>query len=195
MRLLTIIGKDTNRSRRELWKAEIDDVAMEITRAAYIVCDLGSCKILGDDYEHAARSLELIFADRYDFVADEFHALLERRTFHHIAIFQEKTPLQMSEDQKQWEQLRNNNKEWRTDTEDIARRVAHMSVLDWRVWAGLIYLHGEEHEMLRKEDGEQAFPEAESRTMPEVCDETLVPNGRPLSGQISSNDEAIEDVT
>ena len=189
---MTIVGKDTTQSRRELWETQIEDVAMEMTQAAYIVCELGNYQIPDEDYECAIGFLKQAFADKYDLVADAFHARLERMTFDHCAIFQDKTPLQMSEDQKQWEQARNDNKTWRADAEDIARRVAHMSVLHWRVWAGLVYLRDETDEMTREEDGEQAFPKAETRSLPSVRGENLAASGIPLGDQATIKEDVGE---
>jgi hypothetical protein len=143
-RITTIIEKDNSESRIESWQAQIEDVSMEITRAAYVECGLEHCPIPDDDFEGTTRDLERSFTENFGLLAIELHAKLEQTTFVHVATFQDRSPLQISEAQKHWQQSRHERKLWRADVEDVARRVAHVAVLHWKVWAGLVYLEGEE---------------------------------------------------
>jgi hypothetical protein len=117
---------------------------MEIIQAAHAEPARQHCTIPGDDIEHTTRDLRLAFENRFALTANRFHAKLEERTFAHAAIFQKQSPLQISEAQKRWQQRRHDEKLWRADIEDVARRVAHIAVLHWKIWAGLVYLEGEE---------------------------------------------------
>lgn len=164
-RITTIIENDDSDSRHESWQAQIEDVAMEITRAAYADRGLQHCTIPGDDFEWTTTHLKGAFENEFGLLAKEFHAKLEARTFAYAAIFQKRSPLQISEAQKRWQQRRHENRLWRADLEDVARRVAHVAVLHWKIWAGLVYLEGEEEEVA--EDG--SVPEDENR--PEDLDQ------------------------
>ncbi len=165
-RLVTLVGKRPAQSRRETWEAEIQDVGMEITRAAFKMCRQGHRQIPDEAFEWTIAYLRGAFAEGYGPIAKEIHERLEQTTFLYTAIFQEKTPLQMSEAQKLWEQTRTETRLWRADAEDIARRVAHMSILHWRVWASLVYLRGEEDEQMVENVEESTYPMDMVQTLP-----------------------------
>lgn len=145
-RITTIIENDDAESRNESWQAQIADVAMEITQAAYVERGLEHCMIPDDDFKCTTIHLKQAFENRFGLLANKLLAKLEERTFAHAAIFQKQSPLQISEAQKRWQQSRHDDKLWRADMEDVARRVAHIAVLHWKIWAGLVYLEGEEEE-------------------------------------------------
>jgi hypothetical protein len=144
-RIITIIESGDSESRNESWQAQIEDIAMEITYAAHAEPARQHCTIPGhDDIERTTKHLRLEFETSFASKDNRFHAELEERTFAHAAIFQKQSPLQISEAQKRWQQSRHDEKRWRADIEDVARRVAHIAVLHWKIWAGLVYLEGEE---------------------------------------------------
>jgi hypothetical protein len=145
-RITTIIENDDAESRNESWQAQITDVAMEITQAAYFERGLEPSMIPDDDFKCTTIRLKQAFENGFGLLANELHAKLEERTFAHAAIFQRQSPLQISEAQKRWQQSRHDDKLWRANIEDVARRVAHIAVLHWKIWAGLVYLEGEEEE-------------------------------------------------
>ena len=132
-RITTIIDK-TSESRNESWQAQTENVAMEITRAAYVECGFEH-RPTHDDFEWTMRKLESALTDKFDSLAHELHAKLEEVTFKHAKVFQDWSPLQISEAQKHWQQIRQERGLWRADAEDVARRVAHIAVLHWKVWA------------------------------------------------------------
>ena len=150
-RITTIIEKGSPESRSNSWQAHIEDVAMEITRAAYVERGLAHLPIPDHAFEVTTRHLERAFSQNCSSLADELHAKLEQMTFTHASVFQDQSPIQISEAQKHWQQTRHENKSWRADPEDIARRIAHMAVLHWRVWAELVYLKGDEDYMMEGE--------------------------------------------
>lgn len=189
-RITTIIEK-TSESRNESWQAQTENVAMEITRAAYVECGFEH-KPTNDDFEWTMRKLESTLTDKFDSLAHELHAKLEGMAFKHAKVFQDWSPLQISEAQKHWQQIRQERGLWRADTEDIARRVAHIAVLHWKVWAGLVYL----------EDGEENTAEGESMSQDEdglsaldqilfesSRDSTIEPDWMPPMDQTSAVDE------
>lgn len=163
VRLMAIVDKDMARSRGEMWQAQVEDLAMEITRAAYIVCGHAHYHIPDDDFEWTTICLQSAFASRYEFFADEMHTKLEQMTLHHASVFHEQSALQISEDQRQWQQTRQDKGLRGADTEDIARRVAHMGVLHWRVWAGLVYLSEGEDETMPEEENELRCHQSQDR--------------------------------
>jgi hypothetical protein len=149
-RITTIIENDDSEARSESWQALTEDVAVEITRAAYVDYGLEHCSIPDGDFECTTRDLRSAFSDNFGLLAHGLHAKLEQMTLAHAAIFQERSPLQISEAQKLWQQSRHDKKFWRADVEDVARRVAHMAVLHWKIWAGLVYLEEEEDSVVGK---------------------------------------------
>ena len=150
-RITTIVENDDSGTRNDSWQAQIENVAMEITQAAYVECGHARLPIPDDDFEFTTRHLERAFSQNFGSLANELHAKLEEMTFTHASVFQDQSPLQISEAQKHWQQSRQENEIWRADPEDIARRIAHIAVLHWRVWAALVYLKGDEDYMIEGE--------------------------------------------
>ena len=150
-RITTIVEDDDSGTRNDSWQAQIEDVAMEITRAAYVECGHAHLPIPDDDFEFTTRHLERAISQSFSSLANELHAKLEEMAFTHASVFQDQSPLQISEAQKHWQQSRQENELWRADPEDIARRIAHIAVLHWRVWAALVYLKGDEDYMIESE--------------------------------------------
>jgi hypothetical protein len=150
-RIITLVENDNSGSRNESWRVQIEAVAMEITRAAYVECGLKHSTIPDDDFESTTRYLRWAFtANSYGILAKKLHTKLEEMTFMHASIFQEWSPLQISEAQKHWQQSRLDKSLWRADAEDVARRVAHIAVLHWNVWAELVYVEGQSHGSIGK---------------------------------------------
>jgi hypothetical protein len=150
-RILTIVEDDRSGSRSENRLAQFEAVAMEITRAAYVECGLKHSTIPDDDFESTTRYLRWAFtANSYGILAKKLHTKLEEMTFMHASIFQEWSPLQISEAQKHWQQSRLDKNPWRADAEDVVRRVAHIAVLNWKVWAELVYVEGQSHGSIGK---------------------------------------------
>lgn len=130
-------------ARNVSWKAQIENVAMEITRAAYVTCSQ-DFPIPNTDFNLTTNLVELLFNEKFSSVAGDLHTELEQMTFTHASIFQDRSPLQISDMQKQWQEWRDDNMRLPADPEDVARRIAHIAVLHWWVWAGLAYLNEEE---------------------------------------------------
>jgi hypothetical protein len=198
-RIITIVENDSSGCRSESWQAQIEAVAMEITRAAYAECGLKHCTIPDDDFKSTTGYLRQTFTPKsYGNLAYKFHVKLEQMTLAHASTFQEWSPLRISEAQKHWQQSRLDKSLWRADAEDVARRVAHIAVLHWNVWAELVYLEGEGEDraigevVVQDEDGpkEQDSVFSESKS-----DSEIESSWTPPSDQVSVFDESGEDLT
>lgn len=198
-RIITIVENDSSGCRSESWQAQIEAVAMEITRAAYAECGLKHCTIPDEDFKSTTGYLRQAFTPKsYGNLAYKLHMKLEQMTLAHASTFQEWSPLQISEAQKHWQQSRLDKSLWRADAEDVARRVAHIAVLHWNVWAELVYLEGEGGDratgevVVQDEDGpkEQDLVFSESKS-----DSEIESGWTPPSDQVSVLDESGEDLT
>lgn len=145
-RLRTIIENDDSESRRESWLAQINDVAMEIARAASVERGSDDVRIPDHEFKRTTRDLEQAFTYDSGSLANDLHTKLEERTVAYARTFQKQSPLQISEAQKHWQQSRQERKLWRADVEDMARRLAHIAVLHWKIWADLVYMNGEDED-------------------------------------------------
>jgi hypothetical protein len=198
-RIITIVENDGSGSRSESWQVQLEAVAMEITRAAYAECGFKHYTIPDDDFKSTTGYLRRAFTPKsYGILADKLHAKLEQMTFTHASVFQEWSPLQISEAQKHWQQSRLDKNLWRADAEDVARRVAHIAVLHWNVWAELVYLEGEGEDdvpgeaMVPDENG----PKEEDSIFSESKSDGEIESGwTPPSDQISFRDESGGDLT
>jgi hypothetical protein len=198
-RIITIVENDNSGSRSESWRVQIEAVAMEITRAAYVECGLNNYTIPDDDFESMTRYLRRTFTpESYGILANKLHAKLEQMTFTHASIFQERSPLQISEAQKHWQQSRLDKNLWRADAEDVARRVAHIAVLHWNVWAELVYLEGEGEDIVTGEamvQNENGSKEEDPVISESKCDSEIEPGWTPLLDQRPVVDESGGDLT
>jgi hypothetical protein len=198
-RIITIVENDNSGSRSESWRVQIEAVAMEITRAAYAEYGLKHYTIPDDDFESTTGCLRRAFTpESYGILASKLHTKLEQMTFTHASIFQERSPLQISEAQKHWQQSRLDKNPWQADAEDVARRVAHIAVLHWNVWAELVYLEGEgddrvtDEAMVQDENG----PKEEDSVFSESkCDSEIESDWTPPLDQMSVVDESGGDLT
>ena len=191
-RITTILEKDNSESRNESWQAQIEDVALEITRAAYFECGHQQSPIPDNELEFTTELLKRAFAGSFGSLADKLHAKLEQMTFRHALAFQDRSPLQISEAQKNWQQTQHDNKLWCADPEDVARRIAHMAVLHWRVWAGLVYLDQEGEDEVGSEcpTEDDEGPNRQDQIIPESEGQRETGSGAtPAVDQISFVDE------
>ena len=146
-RLMAIVENATTVSSGNSWQDHAEELAIEITRAAYIICQRPHSQISDVEFKNTNRCLVREFALKVESIANELHAKLEQMTCQHASVFRDMSALSMSETQKQWQQNRWQNRALRSvpDLEDMARRLAHMSGLHWRIWAELVYLRKEDN--------------------------------------------------
>lgn len=142
-RLLAIIDEQTE--DEDPWQIGSADVALEIARAACAFC--GHVEILIPDCVIQStyhRLSELISGHTSEraLMSETSQEALTGKAIDHARIFNEMTPLAMSEAQQQWQQQREQSTSFRPlpTVGDIARRVAHLGILHWKIWANLVYL-------------------------------------------------------
>ncbi len=142
-RILAIVDERTEDGDR--WQISSANVALEITRAAYALC--GHSKVVVPDcliQSTLCRMNDLISGHTSQgmFIWESLQEDLTFKAIHHAQMFNDMTPLAMLNAQQQWQQQREQRTSFRTlpEVEDIARRVAHVGILHWKIWANLVYL-------------------------------------------------------
>ncbi|KIX93684.1 uncharacterized protein Z520_10590 [Fonsecaea multimorphosa CBS 102226] len=128
----------------EIWLRHAGAVALELTRAAFLIWP-GSTFLIPDSI--VIKTTARLIAQFEGEHQNQHHAstilrVLEGATNDQMNKFQNMTILAISQAQKQWQQVRASRQQWRSlpETDDIARRVAHIATVHWRVWADLVYL-------------------------------------------------------
>lgn len=182
-RIFAILGssyRSAEDDSKTLWKNNIANIALEIVRAANILCDHESRGSPGpnaferpmiSDDQVQVTCLRLVEAmkneERHQSIADPIKLGLFRSTARHALFFNTMGSRGISEEQRMWTsqssiQLGDSIHPGRipsrtlclptTDLEDISRRLAHIVVLNWRVWATLCYVPycGEDYEKIYK---------------------------------------------
>ncbi|KIW75587.1 hypothetical protein Z517_10329 [Fonsecaea pedrosoi CBS 271.37] len=129
---------------QEIWLRHAGAVALELARAAFLISS-GSTFPIPDSIvsKTTARLVAQFEAEHHSqHRARTVVRVLESATNDHMNTFQPMTILAISQAQKQWQQSRVSTQPWRSlpEIEDIARRVAHIATVHWRVWADLVYL-------------------------------------------------------
>ncbi|KIX10629.1 uncharacterized protein Z518_01713 [Rhinocladiella mackenziei CBS 650.93] len=135
----------------DIWLQHGSAIALELTRAAYHVYKRAEFSL--PDAEVAKTTLHLMS----EFESERHHGSraralaseLEQAAHEYASTFQGMSTLAISEAQKQWYQLRQQRQPWRNtpDLDDMARRLAHIAVIHWMVWADLVYSeHAVEHD-------------------------------------------------
>lgn len=142
-RVLAIVDEQPDDA--DPWKTSSADVALEITRAACISCGYSEVSIPNCVIECTCHRLCEFFCRQTSECTLLWGPLQEEltvRAIHHAQIFNEMTPLAMSQAQQQWQQQHEQKTSFRPlpNIEDIARRLAHVGILHWKVWAKLTYL-------------------------------------------------------
>ena len=129
----------------EPWQISSADVALEITRAACASC--GHSEIVVPDclIQSTFLRLDQLVSGQTSESMLIWRSLQEDLTskaIHYAQVFNNMTPLAISDAQQHWQQQQEQKVGFRPvpDIEDIARRVAHVGVLHWKIWANLVYL-------------------------------------------------------
>lgn len=147
----------------DIWRAHIDSIALDVAQQAFRAVDRDDSLITADLFSHVRRVLLKAFDTEY---AEQTQTArlthkLQRMVLAQTALFDPLSPLEISEQQKVYQQNRastaaggngSNGDHCRRaapDLEDIARRLAHLAVIHWRVWRTLAYL---DHEFCREHD-------------------------------------------
>ena len=121
-----------------IWDAHLDAISAEVTRAIYATSDPSACQIPATAFTRCHSHISTRF-EQIAHLLQDIAAELERRVLRHASIFQQLSALQISELQQQHQQSRLNAAPGRhvPDMDDIARRLAHIVVIHWRVWGEL----------------------------------------------------------
>ena len=140
IRLLDLTDGECNQAAgsNAIWDAHLDAISTEVTRAVHAGSDPSACQISAAAFTRYHSHL----STRFEQIDSPLHGLaaeLQRRVLRHVSIFKQLSALQISELQQQHQQSRQNAAPGRhvPDVEDIARRLAHMVVIHWRVWREL----------------------------------------------------------
>lgn len=142
-RILALV--DEQGDDEDPWQMSSADVALEITRAACISSRQPAVPLPDWLIQNVHIRLgELISGQtpEFAFIWDTLQKELAVEAVRYAQVFNSMTPLTMSEAQQQWQQRRAQKNISRPlpDMEDIARRLAHVGILHWKVWASLVYL-------------------------------------------------------
>ncbi|KAK2850752.1 hypothetical protein FQN49_005352 [Arthroderma sp. PD_2] len=133
------------------WRSNIGLIALEIAQS---LCSLdGSSKSNtfpdGKTLHSVEKYLDFFFTSPTG-QSREFslsiQSDLEEATFAYVKKYLQMTPLEMSEDQRPRQysdsrKLTSFSQQLLLSVDDIAKRLAHIGVLHWRVWAPVLYLH------------------------------------------------------
>lgn len=142
MRLLTIADDEAAQPGVVPWIEKFAEIATEITRAAFVVSSYPrSPSIPAEAFDHTEARLQVIFENCYAAAEARLLSQLGEETIRHAGIFQKMSTKDISEAQKQYQQNRQARGELLLpDPENMARMLAHMGVIHWKVWRDLAYV-------------------------------------------------------
>ncbi|KAI1627096.1 T-complex protein 11-domain-containing protein [Exophiala viscosa] len=131
-----------NKSITEVWSQNHRAIALELTRAAWVACGRNPALLVHAEVDSKAIELSNSFRSHGPTTARVLRKVLEKATHDHAKRFHKMTTLAISEDQRQWHQVRQQRQQGRNrpGIEEPARMLAHVAVVHWRVWADLVYL-------------------------------------------------------
>ncbi|KIW10196.1 hypothetical protein PV08_11157 [Exophiala spinifera] len=134
---------DPGTSISDMWYQHAGAIGLELVRAARHACGLATQIAEADIAKTTARLRNLFISEQRDHVrAATIGSDLEKSALKHAADFQGMTTLRISEAQKQWQQIQQQTCQGRIpfQIESMARMLAHMAVVNFRVWTNLVYL-------------------------------------------------------
>ncbi|KAL6245264.1 Protein SOSEKI 1 [Rhinocladiella similis] len=137
---------DPGTSISDMWYQHASAIGLELAHAAGHACGW-TMQISEADVAKATTQLRDMFnSEQRDHVrAITIGCKLEKSALEYAAEFQGMTTLSISEAQKQWQQMQQQKSQGRIpfQMDTMARMLAHMAVVNFRVWTELVYL---EHE-------------------------------------------------
>jgi hypothetical protein len=132
----------------QIWLQYTEDIAVELSRAASLVRLGPAVPVPASVVAKTTLLLERMFAyeRQHQHRARQLVVAIEQEAHTHARKFQNMTTLEISHAQKHWQQVRAQRYRWRLlpEIEDMARRLAHIASIHWRVWAELVYLDRED---------------------------------------------------
>lgn len=143
-RLLLLMSSEDGNS--EGVACHLDEIATEIARAASgVSTEVKSQDADNLDLQYVLDRLETRLADEQFSVMGKVLEELIEGTMHYAFQFQKLDTLQVSNAQRVWTTKRSSKSLTPApEIEDIARRMAHIIVIHWAVWAKLVYLEDDE---------------------------------------------------
>ena len=147
-RLFDLLGADLRSpdhadNVEEVWHNNLDLIAIEIVRAVYVSRGQNCNCISPAEVDSVRETLLRLFRGQYaehQRIVTKIHEDIERATVVHARRFHAMSPYQIAESQKQERLQRQKQSGQRPpDLEDVARKIAHIAVLNWNVFAGMVY--------------------------------------------------------
>ena len=140
MRLLDLTDGecDHEAGSNALWDAQLDAVSAEVTRIIFTKGESSNPLIPATEFTTRFNDLSIRF-EQIGSRLQNFAAELQQTVLKHVRIFQPLSALVISDVQQCHQEQRRNGTHGRhvPDPEDIARRMAHITVIHWRVWGDL----------------------------------------------------------
>lgn len=172
-RILTIVDNDFGEDLMASWRDNMDNVAIEITRAAFVACHHAAPHVIPPDMFNQTGSYLDQTGSHLRQAVEQFYESFERdlltrlaeSSLEHAAVFQTMSTVQISETQKHYQQNRQQSEiQTFPDLENMARSLAHLGVLHWQVWWDLVYMRDEEKEQLLLEQKSVAcYPDKDTQ--------------------------------
>lgn len=183
---LTEGNMSSNMSVSDIWLEHGRAIALELLRAAFHACHRAETAISEQYVTQTTHQLLVKFRSerRTGVGAGEIASVLEQAAHRHARVFQNMTTLGVSEAQKVWHEHRKQKRSWRSmpDTDDMARTLAHMAVIHWKVWADLVYLAPPEEQGPELEEEHEHEPDQEHGAF-----------GDSIDGDLGDNNSAFQD--
>lgn len=142
-RLLDLLHSDSfiESGTGDAWQYEVDAIALEITRSAYAFAEQAGASApdhtFASSLERVKAVLKRDWATRRP--ADELQTELIRLSLQHVSAFGSLSSLAISQAQQFHLQNTSPQTQRLTTLDDVARRLAHIAVIHWRVWGDLAY--------------------------------------------------------
>jgi len=137
---------DTSAAENDRWQINTNRIALEIARAVSAVHGCNNNNVDGRVIFIIEKSLASYFTPesaQFRYFQNSVQKRLEAATFAFARGYLHMTPLEICESQR-LRQLQSHIPEPEcTDLERISRRLAHIGVLHWKVWAPLLYAREE----------------------------------------------------
>ena len=139
-RLWVITDSDSEEDVATLWLGNIAAVALEIAKLV-LRLQPERFRPLDELVVGATQALERAFSQLLTDESNKTLTELQTSTIEEAQAFAKMTTLEMSEAQREWQPQQTQKMQTRyvPSIEDMARRLAHMSVLHWQVWQTLVY--------------------------------------------------------
>ena len=147
LRLLDLIQSDSlmENGTSDAWQHGLDGIALEITRLAYAFARQAGASApehtFAGSLERVRTALRRDWASRKP--ADGLKIELVQLSLQHISSFESLSSLAISQAQHFHFQNTSQHPRRLTTLDDVARRLAHIAVIHWRVWGDLAYTNTE----------------------------------------------------